>query len=309
MGTPRYAGVAGREHRVGISDSSVVADVGDRPRGTRLHDVADEPGGRRRARTDRLPLPVSCGGAPDHLVALEQPNRCASCLEQLDGGAHGDVEQVVRVELARQLDAARARAAARASGHAARSRTARSARARRALHRRHGRPARAARPRTPSRPGRRRSPARDPHPPAGREESRAASRTPRPRRLSPAPGRSDCRRRAGARRAPCRRVRALSGTRPPLADRSPGRGRDCGRRQAAGRRRCERSTAADSPPSASAAAWATASSVASADNGSLEHRCDPVETALDLRLARALLVRLGIAKRHGRQAREALDQP
>ena len=99
------AGVAGRKHRVRISNPSVVADVGDRPRGARLHDVADQPGSRRRARTDRLPLPVSRGGAPDHLVALEQPNRRPSCLQQLDGRAHGDVEKIVRVELARQLDA------------------------------------------------------------------------------------------------------------------------------------------------------------------------------------------------------------
>ena len=40
-----------------------------------------------------------------------------------------------------------------------------------------------------------------------------------------------------------------------------------------------------------------------------QHRRDPVETALDLRLARALLVRLGVAQRHRRQAREAFDQP
>jgi hypothetical protein len=104
-GHAEVPGVAGREHRVGLTDSSVVTDVGDRPRGTRLHDVADEPGSRRRARTDRLPLPIAYRGAPDHLVALEQPNRGASDLKQLDGGAHSDIEQVVRVELARQLDA------------------------------------------------------------------------------------------------------------------------------------------------------------------------------------------------------------
>ena len=40
-----------------------------------------------------------------------------------------------------------------------------------------------------------------------------------------------------------------------------------------------------------------------------QHRRDPVETAFDLRLARALLVRLGVAQRHRRQAREAFDQP
>ena len=40
-----------------------------------------------------------------------------------------------------------------------------------------------------------------------------------------------------------------------------------------------------------------------------QHRRDPVETAFDLRLARALLVRFGVAQRHRRQAREAFDQP
>ncbi len=98
-------GVAGREHRVCVADPSVVPDVGDRPRGARLHDVADEPGRRGRARTDRLELALTRGRAPDHLVALEQPNRGASGLEQLDGGAYGDVEQVVRVELAGELHA------------------------------------------------------------------------------------------------------------------------------------------------------------------------------------------------------------
>ena len=97
--------VAGREHRVRISNPSVLTDIGDGPRRPRLHDVADEPGCRRRARTDRLALPLPGGGAPDHLVALEQPNRGAARLEQLDRGAHGDVEQVVRVELAGELDA------------------------------------------------------------------------------------------------------------------------------------------------------------------------------------------------------------
>ena len=99
------AGVAGRKHRVRISNPSVVTDVGDRPRGARLHDVADQPGSRRRARTDRLPLPLTRGCAPYHLVALEQPNRRPACLQQLDGGGHGDVEVIVRVELAGQLDA------------------------------------------------------------------------------------------------------------------------------------------------------------------------------------------------------------
>ena len=57
-----------------------------------------------RAPTDST-LPLARGGAPDDLVALEQPNRGAAGLEQLDGRAYGDVEQVVRVELAGELDA------------------------------------------------------------------------------------------------------------------------------------------------------------------------------------------------------------
>ena len=98
-------GVAGGEHRVRVSDPSVVPDVGDRTCGARLHDVADEPRGRGRARPDRLTFPLAGGGAPDDLVALEQPNRGAAGLEQLDGRAYGDVEQVVRVELTGELDA------------------------------------------------------------------------------------------------------------------------------------------------------------------------------------------------------------
>ena len=98
-------GVAGGEHRVRVSDPSVVPHVGDRTCGARLHDVADEPRGRGRARPDRLTFPLAGGGAPDDLVALEQPNRGAAGLEQLDGRAYGDVEQVVRVELTGELDA------------------------------------------------------------------------------------------------------------------------------------------------------------------------------------------------------------
>ena len=40
-----------------------------------------------------------------------------------------------------------------------------------------------------------------------------------------------------------------------------------------------------------------------------QHGRDPVEAALDLRLARALLVRLGVAEGDRREAREGLDQP
>ena len=40
-----------------------------------------------------------------------------------------------------------------------------------------------------------------------------------------------------------------------------------------------------------------------------QHSCDPVEAALDLRLTRALLVRLGVAERDRGEARERLDQP
>ena len=210
-------GVAGREHRVRISDPRVVPDVGDRPRRARLHDVADEPGSRGRARTDRLTLPVTGGRAPDDLVALEQPNRGASGLEQLDGRAYGDVEQVVRVELAGELDAGTRKPLRKRAG------TSLALVQLASLERAAGCTRDVARELELLVAEHRLAAEEDDHQREARtgrldernREQRVAICRPRP--LSRARRRSDCRRGAGARRAPSRREPAPSG--PPASAR------------------------------------------------------------------------------------------
>ena len=108
IGTPEIARVARGEHRVGLSDAGVDPDVGDRPCRACLDDVADEPGRRRRAGAERVDLAQARRRTNDDLVALEHPDRGAVGVEQVDGVSHATVEDVVRVELARQVTPARA---------------------------------------------------------------------------------------------------------------------------------------------------------------------------------------------------------
>ena len=169
---------------------------------------------------------------------------------------------------------------------------------------------RAGRRRSRARPRRRRARAR-PRPrgcPSG--TARSESRPPRPPRpRGPLPKRLVVAR-SRARRAPFpprrprdERARLV----PRWAARAGRRARTS--RPARARPPAVRSTAAESPPSASAAAWATASSVSWLGERLAQHGGDPVEAALDPRLAGALLVGLRVPERDRGEAGEGLDQP
>jgi hypothetical protein len=99
------ARVAGDEHLVRLPDSWIDGDIRDRPRRTRLDDVADEPRRRRSPGVESV-VPARPGDrAHHHLVALQHPDRGTVGPEQLHGVAHRCVEDVVRIELARELAA------------------------------------------------------------------------------------------------------------------------------------------------------------------------------------------------------------
>ena len=95
--------VARREHRVGLAEAAVGADVRDRAGRAGLDDVADQEAGRRSARADRLVLARPGRGPHDHLVVLEHAQRGALDAHELHGVADGLVEHVVGIELAGEL--------------------------------------------------------------------------------------------------------------------------------------------------------------------------------------------------------------
>ena len=97
--------VAGGEHRVGLAEAAVGADVRDRAGRAGLDDVADEEAGRRSARADRVVLARAGRGPHDDLVVLEHADRGALGAHELHRVADGLVEHVVGVELAGELAA------------------------------------------------------------------------------------------------------------------------------------------------------------------------------------------------------------
>ncbi len=93
----------GCDHRVRLGGPRVSLRVRDRPRGARLHDVAEQPGRRRRPQLEGVARSRPAGGVDDELVALEHPDRRARTGEQAGCEPSEALEHDLGIQLAGQL--------------------------------------------------------------------------------------------------------------------------------------------------------------------------------------------------------------